>query len=140
MKTLRTTRTKRNYQPFRNNLRQALAQRGLSQSQAAKMMGMDVRTFNHVIAGPTHPDLQFHRDLWDKLGINLNPLFCIQVSEPEPHEVFNRLHNFYEGEKLRAKRHGELEEFEFHIKPLLEALKTKYPGFANYWDAKKLQS
>ena len=100
---------------------------------------MDVRTFNHVIVGPTHPDLQFHRDLSDKLGMNLNDLFGIQVTEPEPRELFDCLSIFIEGLELRLKRHGELEEFQFQCKPLLEAFKTRYPGFAFYWDAKKLK-
>ena len=46
---------------------------------------MDVRTFNHVVAGPTHPDLQLLRDVGEKLKLNLNYLFGLSsIKQPAP--------------------------------------------------------
>ena len=71
----RTTRVKRDYPLFRERLRSSIVDAGMTQSEAAMKVGMDPRTFNHVIAGPTHPDLQLLHDLGGTLDFNLNYLF-----------------------------------------------------------------
>ena len=71
----RTTRVKRDYPLFRDRLRSSIVDAGMTQSEAAMKVGMDPRTFNHVISGPTHPDLQLLHDLGGTLDLNLNYLF-----------------------------------------------------------------
>ena len=79
----RTTRVKRDYPLFRERLRSCIEESGMTQVEASKAVSMDVRTFNHVVAGPTHPDLQLLRDVGDKLKLNLNYLFGLS-SQKQP--------------------------------------------------------
>jgi len=69
------TRVKRDYELFRNRLRDVILDLDITQTKAAEIVGMDARTFNHVVAGPTHPDLQLLRDIGEKFNVNLNYLF-----------------------------------------------------------------
>lgn len=71
----KVTRVKRDYEPFRTRLRDAILDMDITQTKAAEIVGMDARTFNHVVVGPTHPDLQLLRDIGEKFDINLNYLF-----------------------------------------------------------------
>lgn len=85
LKPTKVTRVKRDYAPFREALRKLLIERDLTQSKAADMLGMDARTFNHVIAGPTHPDLLLLRDIAEKFNVNLNYLFGLsECASPTP--------------------------------------------------------
>lgn len=81
----RTTRVKRDFPLFRERLRSSIEESGMTQVEASKAVNMDVRTFNHVVAGPTHPDLQLLRDVGEKLKLNLNYLFGLSsIKQPAP--------------------------------------------------------
>jgi transcriptional regulator with XRE-family HTH domain len=75
LKKPKVTRIKRDYPEFRDRLRDTIAERDLTQTKAAEMVGMDIRTFNHVVSGPTHPDLMLLKDIGSKFDVNLNYLF-----------------------------------------------------------------
>jgi DNA-binding XRE family transcriptional regulator len=82
------TRVKRDYEPFRNRLRDVILDLDITQTKAAKIVGMDARTFNHVVAGPTHPDLQLLRDIGEKFNVNLNYLFGLSKrKEVVPNDI-----------------------------------------------------
>ena len=80
LKKPKITRVKRDYPEFRDRLRDVLADRDITQTKAAEMVGMDIRTFNHVVAGPTHPDLMLIKDIGSKFKVNLNYLFGLSSS------------------------------------------------------------
>lgn len=82
------TRVKRDYEPFRNRLRDVILDLDITQTKAAEIVGMDARTFNHVVAGPTHPDLQLLRDIGEKFNVNLNYLFGLSKrKEVVPNDI-----------------------------------------------------
>jgi DNA-binding XRE family transcriptional regulator len=80
----KVTRVKRDYPVFRDRLRDVLVEQDLTQVEAAKLVGMDARTFNHVVVGPTHPDLKLIHDIGDKLSVNLDFLFGLSSVQNQP--------------------------------------------------------
>jgi len=87
LKKPKTTRVKRDYPEFRDRLRDVLERRDVTQTKAAEMVGMDIRTFNHVVAGPTHPDLMLIKDIGAKFKVNLNYLFGLSSRvDPSPQD------------------------------------------------------
>lgn len=96
----RTTRVKRDFPLFRERLRSAIEESGMTQVEAATKCNMDARTFNHVVSGPTHPDLQLITDIGGKLGFNLNYLFGLSDRKgnvPDDIDVHNYFSiDFYE--------------------------------------------
>lgn len=89
LKKPKTTRVKRDYPQFRDRLRDVLADRDITQTKAAEMVGMDIRTFNHVVSGPTHPDLQLLKDIGAKFQVNLNYLFGLSERRERSPQDFN---------------------------------------------------
>ena len=84
----KVTRVKRDYPEFRERLRGVLHTKDMTQTDAAKLVGMDARTFNHVVSGPVHPDLMLIREIGQKLDINLNYLFGLsKQTEKAPDSV-----------------------------------------------------
>ena len=82
------TRVKRDYELFRSRLRDVILDLDITQTKAAEIVGMDARTFNHVVAGPTHPDLQLLRDIGEKFNVNLNYLFGLSKrKEVAPNDI-----------------------------------------------------
>lgn len=112
----KTTRVKRDLPDFRNKLRQFIEDGQHTQVKIAEQLGMDVRTFNHIIAGPTHPDLQFFKDVGQKLKLNLNWLFGLSdnMTLPKGGKSYN-LDNYdivpfwevYEGSPWMTSKEGE---------------------------------
>lgn len=96
----RTTRVKRDFPMFRERLRSAIEESGMTQVEAATRCNMDARTFNHVVSGPTHPDLKLITDIGTKLGFSLNYLFGLsqrKVVVPDEIDVSSYLSiDFYE--------------------------------------------
>lgn len=80
----KVTRVKRDYPVFRDRLKDVLLEQDLTQVEAARLVGMDARTFNHVIVGPTHPDLKLIHDIGDKLSVNLDFLFGLSSVQKQP--------------------------------------------------------
>lgn len=107
----RTTRVKRDFPMFRERLRSAIEESGMTQVEAATKCNMDARTFNHVVSGPTHPDLQLITDIGGKLGFNLNYLFGLsdrKGSVPDDIDVSNYLsidfYETYDGADVKAEK------------------------------------
>lgn len=87
----KVTRVKRDYPEFRERLKNVLHSKDMTQTDAAKLVGMDARTFNHVVSGPVHPDLMLIREIGNKLDINLNYLFGLsQQTDKAPDSVNSR--------------------------------------------------
>lgn len=88
LKKPKVTRVKRDYPEFRDRLRDVLADRDITQTKAAELVGMDIRTFNHVVSGPTHPDLMLLKDIGSKFDVNLNYLFGLSSrKERAPQDI-----------------------------------------------------
>lgn len=85
----RTTRVKRDFSLFRDRLKKCIEDSGLTQVEAAAKCDMDARTFNHVVTGPTHPDLLLLRDIGEKLKFNLNYLFGLSERKQKIPDIWD---------------------------------------------------
>lgn len=83
------TRVKRDYPEFRERIKYVLVSKDMTQTEAAKLVGMDARTFNHVVSGPVHPDLMLIREIGQKLDINLNYLFGLSKQKEKAPDSVN---------------------------------------------------